>query len=438
VPAQKPREIAVAALQRRERAEDYIENIFARQLEQSPLPPHDRGLAQELTYGVVRWQATLDWLIGRKTAGRTQKRTLQILLRLGLYQLFWLERIPDHAAVHETVEMAKQLGYGPQAGFVNALLRGYLREQEVTKRLLEDLRSTQPSLGFSHPEWLHTRWEQRWGVPRAAQLMAWNNTPPRTFARVNTLRTDAGKLLQRWREEEDVEYDLFPRSWIEENLVFVLKSHPPIEKLRSFQEGWFYVQDPSTLLAVQELNPAPGDRILDLCSAPGGKTTFMAQRLSDRSPILAQDISAERLELVRENCARLGVTNVQTELVPAEPPPARQNFFDRILLDAPCSNTGVMQRRVDLRWRLKPEEIERLRKVQLRLLTSAALQLRLGGTLVYSTCSLEPEENRGVVDQFLTERTDFRLEAERELLPFQDGTDGAFVARLMRLDNAVA
>src|SRR6185436_6681305 len=128
---------------------------------------------------------------------------------------------------------------------------------------------------------------KRWGVQRTARLMEWNNTPPKTFVRVNTLRANAAKLLQRWREEEEVEYDFFPRNWIEENLVFVLKSHPPLEKLKSFQEGWYYVQDPSTLLAVLELNPAPGEKILDLCSAPGGKTTFIAQHLGDRGVILA-------------------------------------------------------------------------------------------------------------------------------------------------------
>jgi 16S rRNA (cytosine967-C5)-methyltransferase len=262
--------------------------------------------------------------------------------------------------------------------------------------------------------------------------MAWNNTPPRVFVRGNTLRADAGKLLQRFREKENVEYDFFPRGWLEENLVFVLKTHPSLEKLPSFQEGWFYVQDPSTLLAPQELNPAPGEKVLDLCSAPGGKTTFMAQRMNNQGLIVAQDIDPDRLKLVSENCARLGVTCVQTEIVPPETPAAREKFFDRVLLDAPCSNTGVMRRRVDLRWRLQPEEIERLAALQLQLLTRAAFQLRPGGTLVYSTCSLEPEENRAVIDRFLAASPDFRLESERELLPWQDGADGAYVARVTR------
>ncbi len=411
------------------------------------MTPADRGLCQELVYGVVRWQVTLDWLIARKTQGRTQKAALQDLLRLGLYQIFWLDRIPEHAAVHETVEMAKHAGFGPQAGFVNAVLRGYLRELEATKQLLAELKTTHPALGYSHPEWLVERWRQRWGEERARQLLDWNNTPPATCARVNTLRTDAAKLVAQWRAE-NVEYDFIRRDWCEENLAFELKSHPPLSRLPSFQQGAFYIQDPGTLLAVQELDPRPGELILDACAAPGGKTTFIAQRLRNEGHIVAADVAVERLKLVHENCARLGVTCVETVLLdheiglatrPAGTEGSRalarsgsRRHFDKVLLDAPCSNTGVMRRRVDLRWRVRPEEIERLRVTQLRLLGQTAALLKPGGLLVYSTCSLEPEENGGVVAQFLQEQGAFKLEHQRELLPFNEAVDGAFVARLRR------
>jgi 16S rRNA (cytosine967-C5)-methyltransferase len=279
----------------------------------------------------VRWQAALDWLIARKTNGREQKSGLQNLLRLGLYQIFWLDRIPNHAAVHETVELAKHNGFGAQAGFVNAILRGCLREAGETEKLLAELKTTQPAIGWSHPEWLVARWQKRWGAERTAQLLEWNNTPPKTFARVNTLKTDAGKLLEKWRDE-NVEYDfvrrdLFGRADLPvgldarqrvptdfENLVFELKSHPPLAQLESFRQGWFYIQDPGTLLAVCKLGPQPGETILDFCAAPGGKTTFIAQLMNNQGRIVAQDISTERLKLVQENCARLGVTCVETIL----------------------------------------------------------------------------------------------------------------------------
>ena len=394
------------------------------------LAPADRRLCQELAYGVIRWQATLDWLIARRTEARPQKPILQDLLRLGLYQVFWLGRVPEHAAVHETVELAKQKGLHSKAGFINAVLRGYVREFETTKELLASLKAQQPHVGYSHPEWLVARWQRRWGEARAAQLMEWNNTPPRTFARVNTLRTDPGKLLAQWREE-DVEYDFVRRDWLDENLVFELKSHPPLTRLPSLRQGWFYVQDPSTLLAVRMLDPQPGEAVLDLCAAPGGKLTAIAQLMRNEGRLLAHDTTCERLRLIAQNCARLGVSCVQTRLPQGEWAQLASSF-DRILIDAPCSNTGVMRRRVDLRWRIRLEEIERLRAIQLELLRHAAALLKPAGTLVYSTCSLEAEENAGVVDEFLGEHEDLRMERSRELLPFVEAVDGTYVARMVK------
>ncbi len=445
--AENPREIAARAFRRRRAGGEYIETVFESVLATARLSPADRALCQELVFGVVRWTATLDWLVARKTAGRVQKPALQDLLRLGLYQLFWLDRVPDHAAVHETVEQAKRSGFGPQAGFVNAVLRDYLRERDVTERLLAELKTTQPHLGCSHPEWLVKKWQARFGEEHTRKVLDWNNTPPRTFARVNTLKfggasvlasrfagnlatpENAGNLLARWRAE-DVEYDFIRRDWFDENLVFELKSHPPLADLPSFREGWFYVQDPSTLLAVRELDPKPGEAVLDLCAAPGGKTTFIAQLMGNQGKVVASDVSEERLRLLRENCSRLGVTCVE----PIQPSAfsLQPSAFDRVLVDAPCSNTGVMRRRADLRWRIRPEEIERLRTAQLDLLRQAAATLKPTGALVYSTCSLEPEENGEVVKMFLSEWADFKLEHERELLPFTDGVDGAYVARLAK------
>lgn len=427
---QSPREIAVRILKQREAGQDYVENLLEREISQARLSAPDRALLHELTAGVVRWQATLDWLIDRKTAGRQQKPVLRILLRLGLYQLFWLDRVPQHAAVHETVELARQLGFGPQSGFINAVLRGYGREADTTRRLLESLKTNQPHLGHSHPAWLVERWTTRWGAENVGRLLEWNNTPPLPFARVNTLKTTVSDLLWAW-QEEGVEGEPCARDWMTGAQVFQMKKHPSITSLKSFQDGWFYVQDPSTLLAVGQLNPQPGETILDLCSAPGGKTTFIAQLMQNRGRIVAQDSNPERLKLASENCARLGVACVEV-VSPSSLNAQPTTLFDRILVDAPCSNTGVMRRRIDLRWRIRSNELERLRREQLNLLNKAAQELKPGGTLVYSTCSLEPEENSEVVKQFLTENGGFTLAIERELLPFVDGVDGAYSATLQR------
>ena len=499
---QNPRQIAARVLAQRLTSGEFTENLLEIALATGWLSPADRGLCHELVCGVVRWQATLDCLIARKTApGREQRPALQNLLRLGLYQIFWLDRIPPHAAVHETVEQARRSGYGAQAGFINAVLRGYLREAGEIKKILADMKTSQPALGWSHPEWLVEKWRKDFGDEKSRRLLEWNNTPPKTFARFNPLTRErrlpagefpggempagsrcsreAGDLLTRWRDE-GVEYDFFTRDWTGENLVFELKSHPPLNSLPSFRDGWFYLQDPSTLLAVRELDAQPGETILDLCAAPGGKATFMAQLMDNTGKIVAQDISPDRLKLIRENCVRLGVSCVEAQLsefVRPHPDPlpqerekqlaasvsslavvanptqdftrTRQSFpplpggegrgeggskhislFDRILIDAPCSNTGVMRRRVDLRWRISPEEILRLQKKQRELLQQAGTKLKPGGVLVYSTCSLEPEENSEVVNQFLAANTSFKLETERQLLPFSDNVDGAYVARL--------
>ena len=425
-----PRQIAARVLSQRLTSGEFTENLLEVALATARLEAADRGLCHELVCGVVRWQAALDCLIARKTVRPQQRSALQNLLRLGLYQIFWLDRIPPHAAVHETVELAKHGGFGAQAGFINAVLRGYLREADAIRKILADLKVSKPALGYSHPEWLVDKWLRQFGPEDTRRLLEWNNTPPPTFARVNTLKGDAAKLQAIWQAEQ-VDFAPAPHDWTGENLAFELKSHPALPTLPSFRDGWFYLQDPSTLLAPMQLAAQPGDVVLDLCAAPGGKSTFIAQRMKNVGRIIAQDIAAERLKLIRENCQRLGASIVEPGLPgvinPLRPPP---EAFDRILVDAPCSNTGVMRRRVDLRWRIEAAEIQRLRATQLELLHKAATQLKPGGVLVYSTCSLEPDENTELVKAFLAERPGFRLESERQLLPFKDGVDGAYVAVL--------
>jgi 16S rRNA (cytosine967-C5)-methyltransferase len=341
--------------------------------------------------------------------------------------MFWLDRIPPHAAVDESVQLAKTAGYGAQSGFINAVLRAYSREIDTTRIALDDLKRHTPHLGFSHPEWLCQRWESQWGRDALVRLLEFNNTPPPTFARVNTLKTDPDSLARRW-ESEGVRIHTRSWDWTANIPLFELESHPALATLPSFQEGLYYIQDPSTLLAVAQLDPQPHDDILDLCAAPGGKTTLIAQLTQNRSPIVAYDTSPARLELVLHNCRRLGVSSVQAISDPNNLPPGRT--FDRILIDAPCSNSGVIRRRVDLRWRIRPGELDRLRSAQLDLLESTLIRLKRGSILVYSTCSLEPEENSMVVREFLSRHPGFVLQHERELRPFITGTDGAYVATL--------
>jgi len=412
--SQKPREIAFRVLLKREQTPRFTENLLDEALLRHPLPPADRALCQELVYGCIRWQLTLDHLIDLRTDGRRQASGVRIALRLGLYQLFWLDRVPQHAAVHETVAVAKHNGQARAAGFINAVLRHYAREFIDTRRLLSRLKSEDPAVGHSHPRWLVDRWTGQFGTTPTLALLEWNNRPAPTFARVNTLKVSAERLTARWQRSEGVEFAPVARDWLPAETFFELRAPGPLTELESFRNGWFYLQDPSTALACRMLDPQPGEDILDLCAAPGGKSTLLAQMVRNQARITAHDPSPARLRLLRENCRRLGAACV----TPVEHPPRAR--FDKILIDAPCSNTGVLRRRVDLRWRLSEGEISRLAEEQRELIERAKQWLKPGGRLIYSTCSIEPEENTAGL----------RFVESRQLTPFADEVDGAFAGIL--------
>jgi len=427
VPRQSPREIAARILRDWERGPEPADTLLASALPH--LPPRDRALCQELVLGVIRHRAALDWLIDQKTNGRRQQALAQTLLRLGLYQIFWLDRIPGHAAVNETVNLARKRDLGPQAGFLNAVLRNCLREMNGWRTRLDELRRERPAIGHSHPHWLVQRWQDRW--PDYDKLLEWNNTAAPVYARRNPLRATATKLEVQWKSE-GATFEPVERDWLQAYEMYQLKAEGSPAALESFAEGKFYVQDPSTLASVHALDPQPGENILDLCAAPGGKSTAIAERMNNTGNVLALDLDEVRLVRLRENIDRLGHDCIEAkplhgvDLKNAGP-------FDRILVDAPCSNTGVMRRRVDVRWRLHARELPVLARTQLELLQRAARLLPVGGTLVYSTCSLEHEENEGVMEKFLRDRRDFELTSAHTITPMTEKVDGAFAAQLQRV-----
>lgn len=421
---QKPREIAVRILTRHAGSHAFIEDLVDRELAANRLNPPDRALVQEICYGCIRWRATLDWLIERRTR-ETPPPALRAVLYVGLYQLFWLDRIPDHAAVHATVEVAHALDLSAQTGFVNALLRNYLRDADSTRAEWDRLKTSDPAIGWSHPAWLVQRWSAHRSPEQVQAFLAWNNSPASVFARVNTLKTDAAQIIETWRTE-GVDYAFARFDWVPENLIFQLRRHPPLTKLKSFNDGWFYIQDPSTLMAVALLDPQPGEEILDFCAAPGGKATYLAQRIDNDGIVTASEPDIRRRQRLQENCNRLAAD--VTVVAPDDP--RAKGPFDAVLLDAPCSNTGVLRRRIDARWRLSPAELERCRAQQLDLFAQAIRQLRPGGRIVYSTCSVEPEENELCVQAALANHPGTTLEASRQLHPIDDMVDGAFAARI--------
>jgi 16S rRNA (cytosine967-C5)-methyltransferase len=429
LPPPTARSVALEILLQQEEPGDFLEHRLERVPGFQALSDTDRRLSREIAFGVLRNRSALDHLIARRTDGRPQRPVLRGILRMGLYQLLFLDRVPDHAVVNEAVQLARQRGFSAQSGFVNAVLRGVTRDREACRQALQTLKQQDPALGWSHPDWLVRRWAAGIGAEDLERLLAWNNSAPTTCVRVHRLRISPQDLKARWKAE-GVEATPVPVDWADPDTVFALVRHPVLETLASFRDGGFYVQDPSTLMAVQLLDPQPGERILDLCAAPGGKTLAIAERLRGKGGLVAHDAHPGRLELVRENARRLGAEGI--EICPDPELGGPGVLFDRVLVDAPCSNTGVLRRRVELRWRLQPDQISRLAGEQLRLLARAAGLVRPGGVLVYSTCSLEPEENERVVEAFLQAHPGWTEVARRALHPVRDQVDGAFAARLVR------
>ena len=409
------RRIALAASRMWRTERRFADSIISGRLAKTKLPPSDRGFALELFYGVLRNLTLLDFWIGCLRATRVDI-DLRDVLRLGLYQLFVLKTAP-HAAVHETVELVPKR----QRTIINGMLRAAVRRQS---ELLGRANAQSLFVRTSHPQFVVARWQQHFGAKHTEELCQWNNLPAPVYGRINRLRID--------REEF---HRLYPGSRpVRQNSEFLEFDELPTSALR---RGHCYIQDPSTIIACQMLDPKPGEKVLDACAAPGGKTGYVAQLMQDRGTIVACDRDPERLQILTENMARLGVKIVRIvrhdwtrDYVPSEI--ASMAPFDRILVDAPCTNTGVMRRRVDLKWRLQPEDFRRMQRQQTQIIRGLIPLLKPKGLLVYSTCSLEPEENQQVEQQLLGRSSILRPRGEEYSLPFRDGFDGGFAAKLVR------
>ena len=406
-----PRQLCIRALLEWEKGKVFSDEILHTLLEKERLGGLDRAFLMETFFGVLRNLTALDFLIGELRDGEIDEETREVL-RLGLYQIFHM-RTAAHAAVNETVNLA-----GRARGLVNAILRRALREQAALEERLE---RAEMSVRTSHPDFLLTRWIAAFGVGQTEQLCAWDNSPAEVHVRANGLRASVADLL---KTAPDASASLH---------------HPCAIKVGSLPPEWLarglcYVQDPSTLVACDLLDPQPGEFVLDACAAPGGKTTYLAELMKNTGRIYACDLYESRVARLRENLSRLGITNTQTFIhdTMQAGTPLELASFDRILVDAPCSNTGVLRRRVDVRWRLTDEDFIRMPAQQLALVKRAASLLKPGGTLVYSTCSLEAEENEGVVEKAIAAVPELRFLESRRVLPFVDGIDGAFAAKFTR------
>lgn len=421
-----------------------LEQLLAREA------PAERALATELVHGVIRRRETLSAILRphvKRPLAQVEQGALA-LLWIGAYQLGMLSGVPAYAVVNETAELARRAGKPQWTGFVNGVLRSVARSvtNEIAMapgdnavplgpgrfRVLDVPVFADPAsdwhawycAAFSFPEWLVARWEERYDRDELERLGFWFNSPAKLCLRVNTLKTTRENLLAAL---EAAHVAARPGSlpeavWLEDSAF--------APRLPGFEEGWFAVQDESAIAAASLLAPQPGERILDLCAAPGGKTTHLAALMQNQGQIVAGDVDRERLRLIEQSCRRLGISIVETRLMPRDGAEMPEGPFDRILVDVPCSNTGVLGKRPEVRWRLQAREIAELAALQARLLRAACDRLAPGGSLVYSTCSIEPEENRGVIDAVLAERTDLSLTRQINHVPGRPA-DGGYQALLI-------
>lgn len=407
----------------------------------------DRAFITELVYGTIKWKLTLDWVISKFSTREINKihPWVRNILRMSVYQILYLDRVPSFAACNEAVNLTKSFGPKGSEGFVNAILRAIIRNREnLTFNNIKD-KNEYLSVKYSHPIWLVKRWLSNFGQSFSEGLLNANNSIPSLTIRINTLKTtkdDAINILTR----EGLKVSA--ARYLEEALE--IKKNYGLEKLTSYKEGLFQPQDEASMLVSHALFPKPGQLIIDVCAGPGGKSTHIAQLMNNKGKIIARDIYKHKLQLIEGLASRLGVKIIEAQKHDAKILDKELiGKADGVLVDAPCSGTGIIRRKPDIKWKRQEKDLLELTKQQKEILDTSARYVKNQGCLVYSTCSLETEENESVIKAFLEENDDFIIEDISPYIPFKlrngvnegffrtfphiHGTDGFFIARLRRL-----
>lgn len=439
------REATVELLESIEKNQSYSNLLLNSTIEKNKIPSIDIGLLTELTYGTLQRKMALDYFLKPfiKNSKKLENWVLQ-LLRITLYQMVYLDKIPDRAAIFEAVEIAKKRGHKGIAGMVNGVLRSIQREglpslDEVSDPI-EKL-----SIETSHPEWLVKRWVDQFGYERTKEMCEVNLTAPLQTARVNQTKTSVREVI----EDLDEEGFLVEKSPVIPEAIRALRGNLALS--RAFKKGMITIQDESSMLAAYALAPNENELILDACAAPGGKTTHIAETLKLTGGVISLDLHEHKVKLINENAKRLGLGNIRTITMDSRKAGEhfQEEYFDRILLDAPCSGLGVMRRKPDMKYTKKEQDLYQLSTIQQNLLNSVSPLVKKGGILVYSTCTVDKEENENTVLKFLQEHPEFELDVslkERmpeaiqplvtdgflQILPQDIGSDGFFIAALRK------
>lgn len=437
-----PRGLAVKILNRIERTDAYLDKLLDYEFKHKELSELDKAFLNELVHGVIRWKNRLDWILNGFYHGTFSKVEINLknVLRVAAYQILFLDKIPNHAAVNEAVEFVKRISGEKAANLVNAVLRNIIRN-------INEIKYPDPSTDivhylsvyYSHPNWLVKRWITRYGVEETQKFLVANNQIPDISIRINRTKIDPLKFL-KLLEEFNINYngseyiDYFVR----------VRSITKLIENKVYADGYFSIQDESSALPSILLDPQPGETIIDLCASPGGKSTHIAEMMQNQGKIIAIDKYSHKLNLLKRNSNRLGLDIIETKLgdaaeISLEP-------ADRVLLDAPCTGFGVLRKKPDIKWKRDLKDILKLSEYQQKIITNAAKMVKPGGVLVYSTCTTEPEENIDVVDKFLNENPNFIIDPAQkfvnlnlvnkvgyiETLPHKHNIDGTFAVRLLK------
>ncbi|WP_045926105.1 16S rRNA (cytosine(967)-C(5))-methyltransferase RsmB [Bacillus siamensis] len=439
------RELALEALEKLEQNQAYSNLLLTSVIKTNTLSDQDRGLLTELVYGTLQNKIALDYILKPfiRKPNKVKPWVIQ-LLRLSAYQMEYLEKIPDRAAIHEAVEIAKKRGHKGIASFVNGILRSLQREGAPSFAEIEDpiLRL---STETSHPEWLVKEWVEAYGFEAAEKICRIHLVPPKQTLRVNHIKADREKLLDKMENAglEAEAGDLSP------DAIKLLKGS--IANTEFFQNGQVSIQDESSMLVARALDPKPGETVLDACAAPGGKSAHIAELMENEGSLTSLDLHRHKVKLIKEGAERLGLTIIDAQTMDARK--AGDAFgaeqFDRVLVDAPCSGFGVIRRKPDMKYTKTPDDSRRLSEIQLGILREIAPLVKKGGTLVYSTCTMDRTENDEVMHAFIQEHPEFEpdLSLEKRLpekarpfvqdgslqiLPHYFGTDGFFISSMRK------
>ena len=436
------RGIALNLLLESHKTGKYIDRLLNKSLSNNSIPDQEKRFLTELVKGTTRMQGLLNFYLKELIKGRVKnvKISVRYILIIGLYQLIYMDSIPAYAAINESVKLAKKFGNERDGGLVNAVLRNFERSRTELQDKIESFPDEKRiSIEYSHPEWLIKRWIDRFGKKETEILCSFNNSVPRISVRLNKLLKKHPKIRNLMNNEPD---KITKSKYLENYFTFEKGYNYLIWE--AFDDGELTIQDVSAGLAVRLLAPEAGETVIDLCAAPGGKTGAIVESMGDRGKVVAVDSDEYRLSLVREQEERLGLISI--EYIHGDGSAIELPLADRILVDAPCSGTGVFAKRADIRWQRKETDIEELTKLQLNLLQHASDNLKKGGILVYSTCTMEQEENWGVVDKFLENNLNFKVEdagkfVSNELTdkkgavatyPFKHYIDGSFCVRMTK------